>query len=135
MNERKVLAHLVKAGRDALHLENVLTELGYKETPYYAMYGEITDAIYCLLNEETDTFDESATHKAMNDIYSTDTECADKLYDLYKRNSQLWNPLPHVPESVVETITRVAEERRLRLDRMISIILCEWVIKYEMLKA
>ena len=45
MNTKFVLAHLIRAGRDALHLEKTLTEIGYNETPYFNLYGDITDAI------------------------------------------------------------------------------------------
>ena len=82
MNTKKVLTHLIRAGRDALHLEKTLKNIGYKETPYYNLYGEIADAIYTMLGEDTDTFDESVTHAAINDIFTPDEICAEKLAEM-----------------------------------------------------
>ena len=68
MDAKKVLTHLVRAGRDALHIESTLTELGYKETPYYNLYGEIAEAIYTMIGENTDTFNESITYAKIHDF-------------------------------------------------------------------
>ena len=80
MNTKSVLTHLIRAGRDALHLEKTLTDLGYKETPYYNLYGEITDALYAMLDERTDTVEESKAYAAIHDIYTPDEICASNFF-------------------------------------------------------
>jgi len=53
---------LVRAARTAKKLDEELTNLGYAETPYAEIYSNIADAIYRLLNESTEKFEDSVTH-------------------------------------------------------------------------
>lgn len=122
MDAKKVLTHLVKAGRDALHLEKTLNSLGYKATPYYNLHGEIADAIYCMLDENTESFDQSKTYAAMNDIFTADEACAEELAGLIdqdKLESQ-------IPKATYDFIVESANERGIDVYRFINIILSDW---------
>lgn len=121
MDVKKVLTHLIRAGRDALHLENTLTEIGYKETPYFNLYGEITDAIYGILDEQTDTVEESKAYAAIHDPFTPDEICAEELATLVYA--------PDVPETTMEVITEAARSRNIEPSTMVRLILNEWAMK------
>jgi len=121
MNTQFVLAHLIRAGRDALHLEKTLTEIGYKETPYFNLYGDITDAIYGILDEHTDTIEESKAYAAIHDIYKPDEVCAEELAQFVS--------VPDVSDTTMEVISEVAHSRGIEPSIMIRLILNEWAMK------
>ena len=127
MRVKRALTHLVKAGRDALHLEKTLTQLGYKDTPYFNLYGEISEAMYCILEEDTDSFEESETYNAMHDIYTPDETCAEQLAEIFNNNPA--HTGMNIPKATLEVITEAAEKRGMPLDRFISLILCEWAAR------
>ena len=127
MRVKRALTHLVKAGRDALHLEKTLKELGYKDTPYFNLYGEIAEAMYCILEEDTDSFEESETYNAMHDIYSSDEMCAERLADIFRSNQEQ-NSF-NIPKATLEFVSEAAEKRGMPLDRFISLIICEWAAR------
>ena len=127
MNAKKTLTHLIRAGRDALHLENTLNNLGYHETPYFNIHGEIADAIYCMLDEKTD-YEDSLTYAAMHDIYTPDEMCAEQLAEMMK------SPLT-VYETTMEIISETAKEKGITEYQMINLILSDWARKELLLKA
>ena len=128
MDYKKVLTHLIKAGRDSLHLEKTLCEIGYTDTPYFNLYGEICEAIYHIIGEETECLDDSATYAAIHDIYTPDETCAEYL-------SLLCKPPLSISENVFRTISETASERGLTNEQMINLILAEWAMKIEFCKA
>ena len=121
MNTKSVLTHMIRAGRDALHLEKTLTDIGYKETPYFNLYGEITDAIYALLDEQTDTIEESKAYSAVHDIYTPDEICAEELAPLVS--------VPDVSDTTMEVIVETAKSRGIEPSTMVRLILSEWAMK------
>ena len=131
MNKEKVFVHLVKAGRDAYHLEQKLNGLGYRETPYFNLYGEISEAMYHMLGEKTDSFEESITHAAVHDMLTTDEECAEHLAGLCEHDAEMIQ----IPEATKRTIVETAEARGMEPFTLVKIILSEWAAKQEFLKA
>ena len=121
MNTTSVLTHLIRAGRDALHLEKTLTEIGYKETPYFNLYGDITDAIYGILDEQTDTIEESKAYAAIHDIYTPDEICAEELASFVD--------MPNISGTTMDVIAEAAKERGLDLQTLIRLIISEWAMK------
>ena len=121
MNTKSVLTHLIRAGRDALHLEKTLTEIGYKETPYFNLYGDITDAIYGILNEHTDTIEESKAYAAIHDPFTPDEICAEELASYVS--------LPDVSDATMEVISETAQSRSMNPSTLIRLILNEWAMK------
>ena len=121
MNTTSVLTHLIRAGRDALHLEKTLTEIGYMETPYFQLYGEIIDAIYGILDEDTDTVEESKAYAAVHDPFTPDEICAEELAASVS--------FPDVPDSTMEVITETAQSRGMDPSILIRLILNEWAMK------
>ena len=130
MNTKAVLTHLIRAARDAFHLEKTLKDIGYKETPYFNLYGEIADAIYNMLGEDTDTFDESVTHAAIHDIFTTDEECAETLVEMCGTDI-----LSEIPVSTRNVIIETAEKRGMDPQNMTMLILSEWAAKELLFRA
>ena len=124
MDTKKVLTHLIKAGRDALHLESTLHDIGYDSTPYLSLYGEISEAIYCMIGEDTETFEESLTHHSMNDIFTSDETCAEGLASMCSEPV-----LQDVPESTRNIIIETANRRGIDPQKMAMLILSEWAAK------
>ena len=127
MDTKTVLTHLIKAGRDALHMEQSLKKLGYAETPYYDLYGEISEAIYCILGENSDTFDQSATYAAIHDYFMTDEQCAEYLTQMCEDTET--EPLSCIPEATRRILIDAAKDRNMDLKKLTMIILSEWAIK------
>ena len=123
MNTKSVLTHLIRAGRDALHLEKTLTEIGYKETPYFNLYGDIIDAIYGILDEHTDTIEESMAYAAIHDPFTPDEVCAEELAGYADDKLQV------IPDTTKEVISEKARSRGIDMPTMIRLILNEWAIK------
>lgn len=122
MDSKKILTHLIRAGRNAQNMENILHSFGYKETPYFDLYGDIAEAIYALLGEQTDSFDESVTYAIMNDPITSDEDCAEHLAPMVTTNLD-------IPDSTMEILTEGASERNVDLPTMINMILGEWAMK------
>ena len=123
MNTKSVLTNLIRAGRDALHLEKTLTDIGYKETPYFNHYGEITDAIYGILDEQTDTIEESKAYAAIHDPFTPDEICAEELSGFVDNKPQ------NIPDTTMEVISEAARSRGIDPSTMIRLILNEWAMK------
>lgn len=145
MDTKCVLNHLVRASRDALHMEQTLKGLGYNETPYFHLYGEITEAIYCMLGESTETFDESVTSTTINNMYLTDEHCAQELSEYCKEKQKKTEQEQEKEDEKEEDafqilystrriLDEMAEERGFSIQQLVNLILSEWVIK-KMIKA
>ena len=127
MDLKTVLLHLVKAGRDAMHIEKTLKDIGYNETPYFNLYGEICDAIYALLDEKTDTFDESETYAAMHDIFTSDEMCAERLASICNPSVEVQES--NIPDATKEILIESAQAKGMELNQFINLILSEWAMK------
>lgn len=124
MDAKKVLTHLIRAARDAIHLERTLDDLGYKETPYYDLYGEISEAIYGIVGEDTEEFDESVTYNVLHDQFTPDELSAEQLASMIKGSDSL-----NLSAEAKEVITEAAKQRNIDTQTMISLILSEWAMK------
>jgi len=129
MDTKKVFLHLVKAARDSLHLESTLSNIGYSETPYFNLYGEIAEAIYDLLDEDTDTFEESATARILQETYTPDEISAEKLAVLFDNNT--WS----ISDKIRPMLEEAATNRSLTTESLINVILGEWACKEQLMKA
>jgi len=122
MDTKNVMLHLIRAGRDALHLDTTLTDIGYRDTPYFSIQGEIADAISFLLDEEPETYEESAAYAAIHDIYTSDEQCAEQL-------AEMVTPQADVPPATMAMIRETARERGMDVRQFISLILSDWAMK------
>ena len=60
------MLRLVRTARKAFEADARLREIGYETTPYWDIYCEVSDAIYDMLGENTETFDSSITYAVLN---------------------------------------------------------------------
>lgn len=127
MDTKNILTHLIRAGRDALHLEKTLNSIGYDGTPYYNLHGEICDAIYGIIGENTDTFEESITYAAMNDCLIPDELCAEQLAQLCMPDESA------VPDATRELIAETAERLGISFRAVVNLILSDWAFRELML--
>lgn len=127
MDIKNILTHLIKAGRDALHVEKTLREIGYTDTPYYSLYGEICESIYKILGENTECFEDSHTYAAMHDIYTPDEICAERLEEIFLSNPA--NTRLNIPKATLDLLVESADRRGVPLDRFICLILSEWAVR------
>lgn len=86
MEIRSVFLKLTKAARTAHYLDDAMQTAGYPSSPYADIFGHIADAIYTLLDEHTDTFDESITYASVLSFVNSDEQCAEFLYRAYKKD-------------------------------------------------
>jgi len=77
--DKDILGKLVSAGITAKKTDDALRAVGYTDTPYFTIYGHITDALYALFGEHTDTFDESLTYRIMTCPDMTDDQRTELL--------------------------------------------------------
>ena len=79
MNMKNVFADLVNAANMAQMMDSAMKSAGYDENPYFDIYGNIADAIYTLLGEHTNTFEESVTFKVLNSTHLSVDDAAEIL--------------------------------------------------------
>lgn len=60
-----IFRKIVSAGITAKKADDALKDLGYTDTPYFQIYGNIADAVYAMLGETTETYEQSITYKIM----------------------------------------------------------------------
>jgi len=77
--DMNALVKIVNAGITAKRTDDALRELGYNDTPYFSIYGNISDALYCMLGEKTDTYDQSFTCRILESLDLTDDMRAELL--------------------------------------------------------
>jgi len=129
MDAKIILTHLIKAGRDSLHLEETLRQIGYNGTPYFNLHGEICEAVYNFLGEDVESFDQSATHAAMHDFLTSDEQCAEHLASMISEPDKGID----IPDSAKDMLIEAAERRHMDLPKLIKLILCEWAANEIML--
>ena len=84
MRIKSALLKLTKAARDAHYMDSAMETAGYSSNPYADIYGNIADAVYELLGEHTDTFDESVTCATLLSFAITNEQCAEYLFSAFK---------------------------------------------------
>lgn len=129
MDMKKTITHLIKAGRDAMHLDSTLGNIGYDGTPYFNLYGDICEALYAMLGEDTDSFEQSETYAVMHDCLMPDEMCADQLLPLYFKNAC------DLSDHTVSTLEEAAEDHGISIEQMIRLVISEWAMRQNMLKA
>jgi len=124
---RDAMLRLVKAWKKANDTDETLQELGYNTTPYEEIAGNIADAIYYILGEQTNTFDESVTFRTLSNFTLSAEKCTDILMAAYEKKT-------HVSDPTTECLNEEADKRGMELDALVKMILSEWALKCEYLK-
>lgn len=88
MDDRSVLTKMVEVAMDSLALAKMFQSAGYDNSPYFDIHGKVADAIYCMLGENTDTFDESVTGLVLASNKITNAQRVDILSHHYRKNQE-----------------------------------------------
>ena len=85
MMDEKAMRCLVNAYRNASNLDDGLINLGFTTTPCFDIAGDIADAIYYMLGENTETFDESVTAQTLWNAELSNDQCGNILLQHCRR--------------------------------------------------
>ena len=83
---KDALLRLVKAGLSTKKMQEAYLTVGLDDNRLFEIYGNILDAVYDLIGEHTNTFEESVTHLAMTAPILTDDRRAELLMIEYRKN-------------------------------------------------
>ena len=86
MDVQDSLEKMVRTARKMLYMMDQMTVIGCHESMLNSFFGDIADAIYCLVGEKTNSFDESVTFDVLYDDLLTDSVRITKLMREYHKN-------------------------------------------------
>jgi len=82
----EVLKKMIRASEKARKIDAVLKPLGYSDNPFFDIFGDIADAVYSLVGEKKDNFEESATYWALTGDVLPEEDKLDILLEIYRKN-------------------------------------------------
>jgi len=82
----KALAWIVRAASKAKKLDDGLIKHGYSTNPYGEIFECLSDAVYCLIGEQANRFEDSLTYIAFNADVLSEEHKISILLDEYKKN-------------------------------------------------
>lgn len=80
----KSLTRMVHAASTARTLDHGLLENGFSDTPYGRIFGELADAIFYIIGENANRFEDSLTFIVLHTDAITDEAKASLLMSKYK---------------------------------------------------
>lgn len=128
---KEALERLVRAARTAKKTDDALRTVGYDNTPYFDIFGDIVDGIYELLEENTGTLDESITYESIIDPNMTNAESAERLESEYSASRLTVSLSPGTMEALAEA----AAGFNTSPYAVVKLILSEWLINRERIKS
>lgn len=97
MNEiRDALLRMVKTALFLKKMAGAYTALGLDDNPHHEAFGDLCDAIYCLVGEHVEEFDKSVTCLAINAPILSDERRTELLLSEYRKNHS--QPKPNTIE-------------------------------------
>lgn len=84
---RDAILRMVKAGLETKKLQEAYANAGLDDNALFQIFSEISSAIYDLIGEQTETFEESKTNTLMNAPCISVEKRAELLYNEYVRNN------------------------------------------------
>ena len=86
MNLAETLIRLVRSAMDASRADECLISLGFGQTLFEKLHGEIADAIYYLIGENSSSFDDSTTFLALTASDLSTDDRVSILLSEYEKN-------------------------------------------------
>lgn len=99
-NIKSALLGMVNAATLAKKMDKGMVELGYSETPYATLYADISDAIYQMIGEHTDRFEDSVTYTMLTAPYLDNERRAASLAYVYAKNFSQPKPDTMEPDAM-----------------------------------
>lgn len=128
---KSVLDPLVSAGRMAYKLDAEMRSLGYANTPYADLFGEIADGIFFMISDREGDFFDSATFRFLTNEHISEEQCVCELMDVYNRNSVGMFNLSKNAEDIVR---EVAASRNVSVGTMTRLIINEWALRQHFIR-
>ena len=82
----QALLRMLRAAERTKQMDDDLVKRGYSDSPYADIFGDIADAIYYLIGENTDRFEDSMTYIMLHTDAVTDHCKVSLLMDAYRKN-------------------------------------------------
>ena len=89
---RQALSRMIRAAGKAKFMDENLLQLGYPINPYSEILGDIEDAIYFLIGEQVDPFENSVTSIAINAEGLSEASRIGILLREYEKNNMKKEP-------------------------------------------
>ena len=86
MNVEDSLGCMVRVARNACQISEYMSGLGFGDDPYFSLMADAADAVYYLVGEHTERFDQSVTYQIVHDKSMPDDACVRLLMKIYERN-------------------------------------------------
>ena len=86
MGLKEALVRMVKVARYELKSMEACAIAGYNDETHFCLFGDVADAIYYLIGEKTETFDESVTCHVLRDESLDDVLRVNMLMEAYEKN-------------------------------------------------
>ena len=133
MNNNKALANLVKAARKARQMDDAMAQNGYSSYPYREIYGLIADAVYSFIGEDTDRYEDSVTHHALNSYILTEKQAAQILAGEYNNHQE--ETSFHIPDNAFRIISDAAREKQISISLLVDLIMNQWALQHQYAKS
>lgn len=80
------VTHLLEAAETAKAMDEQMLKLGYDTNPYSDIFSHIADAVYHIIRENKQNFEDSVTHLVMNTDSLSKEEKLILLFRQYEQN-------------------------------------------------
>ena len=87
MKIESVFLNLVDAGMMAKKMDKAMQDAGFDDNPYFEIYGCVAQAIYYLLDEKMDNYEDSLADYSLSDKLHGREERVSFLMDAYNKAS------------------------------------------------
>ena len=125
---KKAIQGLVAAWKLANNMDDELCKLGYGDTPYFTIAGDIMDGIYHMLEENTSTLEESVAYATLTNRRLTPDQCADAILNAYKQDDSV------LSDNVMDIVRHGADTIGVSTGKMIKIIVSEWALRHKIME-
>lgn len=82
----EALIRMIRTADKLREMDTALCSLGYPNNPYADFFGEIADAIYCMVGEKKENFEDSATYWALHGDVLSEKDKLEILLNVYSKN-------------------------------------------------
>lgn len=118
---------MIAAWKLANNMDEEHCKLGYSNTPYLSIAGDIMDGIYYMLDENTSTLEESIAYETLTNRKLTPEQCVDAIMNAYEIVQS------DLSGNVLNAVKENADMIGISVSKMIKIILCEWALQRDMM--
>ena len=131
---RDAMIRFVRAWRISHAADKKFLEMGFVEGPFFDISGNIADAIYAMLGENTDLFEKSFTYKVLTDESLSLDQCADKILARCNDLDAWSSGSTRISDCILESLREESARMKIGIGALIQTILGEWALRNEMVR-